>query len=389
MRWLPSLGLAVMAAVACSDDRPAYLSEGKAPSPPEDRDSGLYFPPPGPPAPDAAGYCGNLVVPLATDRPNFYFVLDASGSMEVEMDTVVSTGLPTSRYQAARLAIRDLLLVVGHRVSYGAALFPARSGDADDICPAGEEVFSTRPGDPASFAVTGEVGPALLGLDRTLSARSPSGLTPTAATLEGLHDTIVSLPGKTFVFLLTDVAPNCNAQVPCGAESCIPNIEGGCPPDVNCCDPRNGVADAIHCLDAEPTVLGVQRLAAAGIPTYVVGMPGTETYADLLDRLAVEGLTARTSSPRYYPVETSAELTETLRRIGLDAALVCDVTLEVPPPDSNLVNVYLDGEVLSLGTEWTWTSTTSLRIEGAHCAELREGVFRQLQVVAGCPSEIH
>jgi hypothetical protein len=236
--------------------------------------------------------------------------------------------------------------------------------------------------------VTGKVGPALSGLERTLSARTPSGLTPTAATLSGLHDTITGLPGKTLVFLLTDGAPNCNATTPCAASECIPNIEGACPPDVNCCDPRSGVSGAIHCLDAEPTVMGVKALAEAGIPTYVVGMPGTETFATLLDRLAVEGLTARPTSPRYYPVETPEELTETLSGIGLDESLVCDIDLKAAPPDPALVNVFLDGHVLLLGPEWSWTSDQTLRIEGTRCDELRDGTFRELQIVSGCPSEL-
>jgi hypothetical protein len=381
------LGLGVLFAVACGEDRPGFLGSGPGVVKPEP-DGGFVLPPPGPPPPDAAGLCGDEVVPLATEQVNFYFVLDASGSMEAEMEGPAGAGGPGTRYQAARSAIVDLLLAVGHRISYGAALFPARSNDADDVCPAGEEVFSTRPGDRTSFAVTGEAGPTLQGFDRTLAARSPSGLTPTAATLEGLHDAIVALPGKTFVFLLTDGAPNCNAAVPCGTDACIPNIEGACSPEVNCCDPRSGVADVLHCLDAEPTVLGVRRLAEAGVPTYVVGMPGTTTFSDLLDRLAVEGLTARPTSPRYFPVQTSGELTDTLREIGLSAALVCDVTLTAAPPDSSLVNVFADDEVLSFGTEWVWTSDSTLRVEGTRCDELRDGVFQQLRVVAGCPSEI-
>ena len=46
-------------------------------------------------------------------------------------------------------------------------------------------------------------------------------------------------------------------------------------------------------------------LAGAGIKTFVIGVPGSEPYDMVLDRLAVEGGTARAAEPLYYPVATS------------------------------------------------------------------------------------
>ena len=93
-----------------------------------------------------------------------------------------------------------------------------------------------------------------------------------------------------YAFLLTDGAPNCNATAGCGAETCTPNLEGGCgfdDPTINCCDPSLGLYDFRWCLDAQPTIDAVQYLADHGVQTFVIGMPGTDAYAQLLGRLAV------------------------------------------------------------------------------------------------------
>src|SRR5438552_2090688 len=84
-------------------------------------------------------------IPVVVDRPNLYFIVDASLSMAGEMNVPNSDNVIPSRYDAARAAIREVLKVVGHRVSFGAALFPATDPNAS--CPPGGEIFPTQPGD--------------------------------------------------------------------------------------------------------------------------------------------------------------------------------------------------------------------------------------------------
>src|SRR6185436_1441292 len=114
---------------------------------------------------------------------------------------------------------------------------------------------------------------------------------------------------------------------------CTTNIEDACPVAGNCCDPSLGLEDYRWCLDADPTVQAVADLASAGIQTYVIGMPGTDDYANVLDRLAEAGQTAQPSKPAYYPVQDASQLADTLERIGLAVALSCDIPLAAPPPD--------------------------------------------------------
>jgi hypothetical protein len=354
----------------------------------------LSFPPPTPPGADAAGLCGNDIVPIVVDRPNFYFVLDRSGSMSNFMpsDQASASGVVPTRYTAAVLAIQALLRAVGHRISYGAALFPGGT----DQCSPGEEVFPTQPGDSVSYAISNKDGPMAGRLLDVLVQSTPGGATPTASSLVAVKNTLVKLKGKTYAFLLTDGAPNCSDGAPCSADACTVNLDEQCPlPNgANCCDPAFGMADFRSCLDADPSVQAVADLASAGIQTFVIGMPGTEAYATLLNRLAEAGQTAQPSKPEYYPVQDSTELTATLRQIGLSVAISCDIPLGAAPPDPNLVNVYFlptaspDQGVVPLDDNdgWMWVGTDTVRLVGKHCEDLKSGNVPQVQVVAGCPS---
>lgn len=394
--WLLPALTAVGLFAACGKERPPFAGDWQEPGGGH-ADSGtdgatIHIPPPKPPAADASGLCGNLVVPLVVERPNFYFVLDASGSMKESMETPNADGFLPTRYQAAVSAIVNVLSVVGHRVSYGATLFPART--ATDACAPGTEVFPVRPGDPIGSVSTGELPPTLDSFFRTIAGRSPSGGTPTAATLEGLKSELLALPGRTAVFLVTDGAPNCNGAATCAADACIANIEGGCrlPAGANCCDPVNGAYDWGTCLDGAPTLSAVKDLRAGGIDTYVVGLPGTDRpeYVTLLDQLATEGGTARSTTPLYYPVSSADDLTKTLQEIGLAVALSCDIALEEPAPDRSLVNVFFDETVVPLDPEngWTWVTDDHIQIVGEACTHLQAGDALQLQIVAGCPSAV-
>jgi len=393
------IGLVATAVVGCGSHIPPLIDEDLPPSSLQDGgpDSGGFFnaTPPPPPAADAAGYCGNVIVPIVLERPNLYFVLDASGSMISPMDVPDANGNFGTRYDAARAAIADVLKVVGHRVSYGAATFPATDSDSDTSqCPAGQEVFATRPGDPVSYAIADKVGPILSSLLATLAGRTPSGLTPTAATMMGLQNKLLALTGKTYAFLLTDGAPNCDANITCDTNECTTNIEGNCDPNdatLNCCDLRYGAQQNLWCLDAEPTVSAVANLEASGIKTFVIGMPGSTVYAGLLDQLAEAGGTARPTEPYYYPAEGADDLAATLRQIGLSVSISCEVTLATAPPDPALVNVYFDKTVVPFDPTdgWTYIDPTHVGIEGKSCALLQGGDVLDVQVVAGCTSIVN
>lgn len=342
-------------------------------------------------APDDAGFCGEEFLREVNNAPTLYFVVDRSGSMSEEIP-----GSILSKYQAARATLAEVLLPLGHRLRYGAAVFPPFRTTTG--CEPGEEVFATRPGDPPSFAAASELGPELRALLDRLGASAPEGGTPTAPTLRELAPMLRGLEGEKAVVLMTDGAPNCNGELACGVGECSLNIEKrnlsgrACQGSFNCCDSdQAGDGAEFYCVDSDASVAAVEELAADGIRTFVVGMPGAEAYADVLDRLAVAGGTARAApegEPLFYGVSDEGELHDVMREIGTGIAIRCEIELEEPPAEPSLVNVYFDGELVPRDSEngWDWGREDFTRIEvfGEACARLGSGEVLEARAVFGC-----
>jgi hypothetical protein len=141
-------------------------------------------------------------------------------------------------------------------------------------------------------------------------------------------------------------------------------------------------------VDGDASVAAVEAYRAAGIDTYVIGMPGSELYASVLNRLAIAGNTARSVQPFYYAAGDTVALEAALRTIGVEVAVTCDLALAEAPPDPDLVNVYLDTTLLPSDPDegWTWTGETSVQIHGAACSLLLAGDVLQVNILSGCPT---
>lgn len=335
---------------------------------------------------DGPPTCGGESIPALTNPPILYFVLDRSGSMGEAIE-----GTSLTKYAAAQTAVGEVLESIGHRVRYGAVVYPATAEDSS--CQAGRQVFPPTLGDAPSSVPAGARGPVLRAFLNRIGAFQPGGATPTAATLESVLPSIAGAADRIAVVLVTDGAPNCNGDLGCPSSTCIPDIEGAnflgwpCGTAQSCCDPAVlGPGAGGNCIDGEATLAAVQRLAEAGIDTYVVGMPGSEAYANLLDRLAEAGGRARPTLPAYYAVSDAAALGDALLEIGTGLAIQCEIELESTPPDPELVNLYFDGEVVALDPEngWDFGSPSALSVRGEACEMLRSGSIREVQIVYGC-----
>jgi hypothetical protein len=367
---LPAAGL-----YACDSERapptspPAPTSTATG----TDFDAGL---PDGPPGLDAPGLCGNELHATGYVGPNLYFVLDRSGSM-----IVVEGSNDSSRYELVRGAALELIRTLGPLINVGAALFP-KGNIEEEPCDPGDEVLSTRPGDP----VTGEDGETTQAF-RYQTNVTPKGGTPVAGTLRDLAPTLAALPGKTVVLLATDGAPNCNANASCGPEECIAYLEGDCPSDPECCSP-GGIAGPSLCIDRGPTVSAVGALHALDIDVYVVGIPGSALYGEVLDEMAVAGGTAADGAPKYVRVDDLGKLAEAFAEIAAQA-ISCEFPLTDPPTETDMTNVYLDGAVVPYDEVdgWTWSGGDNVVLHGEACEMLKTGGATTVQVVTGCPTE--
>jgi hypothetical protein len=377
--------LCLATSVACGSGieraQPGELARPMGPATGDD-DGGIALPPP-----EACGeFCGETFLHEVTAPPNLYFLVDRSGSMGAFVD-----GASLTKYDMARKVLGDLLTVIGHRVRYGASIFPADT----ESCGGGLEVFvPTLGGLPAC---DGSFDPQLVDFLRRFGNFAPGGSTPTAAALTELRSELQGLDGDTYLVLLTDGAPNCNLDTTCGSDQCTLNIEGAsvarraCTPDFNCCDADNtGPGAPGYCVDGDATEHQIARLAAHGVPTFVVGMPGAEPYSDLLARLAVAGGTARQGAVAYYAVKDQDELQQALYAIGTGVAISCSIQLDAPPDDPGMVNVYFDGELVPADPDngWSWDGDSEIRVNGEACDRLKAGDVIDARAVFGCDTVV-
>lgn len=344
-----------------------------------------------PPEPDDTSLCGNEVVPVLLQRPNIYFVLDVSASMSLPMDSGATT-----RLEVAKTSVANLLQDIGHRINYGVAVFPGGGPDpsGEGACGRGEELFETQEGDPVQCVNLRRPGPVLSSLLRVMNPIVPAGGTPLAATLDSLIAGVTALEGTSAVVLITDGAPNCGLT-PCAADECMLSVEGysymgqQCDADLNCCDPDVVEAPlaALNCVDRGASLSAVTELAEAGVKTYVVGIPGTEFYVDLLDQLAEAGGTAQDGPRKYFAISDGRALQDALKAIGNDVAVTCDIALQSDDFSPQLTNVYFDSQLVpSSDTDgWTYADQT-IHLHGSYCDDLLGGQVVNVQVVSGCPT---
>jgi hypothetical protein len=320
------------------------------------------------------GYCDCVDAPLTVDAPTMYFVLDKSGSMS-----------ELNKWPTVHTTVTAVVRQVGARAKFGAMIFPG--GDGLD-CNLGAELISVRQGDVPAQAE----GPVAAAFDAALGGIRPFGGTPTAATLGEVLARLRAQPGRTFVILATDGGPNCDASAMCDATGCQLNIESanGCKPGgPSCCVPP--YSDQRDCLDAQPSYDAAAALAKAGIPVYVIGVPGSGVYASVLDELAVAGGTALVGTPKYYRVDDTsapAALEAALKKVAAKIVATCTFKLAAPPMDPGLVNVYFDEEIVPKDPNWTIDGDT-LTLQGLACDTVMNGDVIDVRIIVGCPSVIH
>jgi hypothetical protein len=203
------------------------------------------------------------------------------------------------------------------------------------------------------------------------------------------------LAGEKYVLLATDGGPNGNT-LSCTAASCTTNIDRGShPADPNFCDPM--YEGTRSCLDETATTDQLAAMATAGIKTFVVGIPGSDLYVPTLDAMAVAGgVPASATTPKYYAVSAMggvAGLQQVFESITKQLITSCRLQLQSNPPDLNLLNVYVDSQVIPKpGADgWDLDTTTSpptIVLKGATCANIEATGATHIAVQYGCPTVV-
>ncbi len=341
------------------------------------------------------GACGSTAFVANPPLVHVLLVVDKSLSMNDK-----PAGFAVSKWSALRDALSSALEQTQGKINYGLDLYPysGKSGEAlGNSC--------QMPSTTAPVVVPVQVGtkaaPLILS---ALDGNPPSGATPTALALERAYTYFTrgagkALSGERYVLLATDGGPNCNPALTCAADACTVNMDGKCPENLNCCDPKVDALGSSNCLDQDASVAQVtQLLAKANVKTIVVGIPGTEAYVDTLNALAAEsGVTNPDAPPNYFAVKAksgAAGLAEALGQITTGLVKSCELHLEEEPPDRDLLFVVIDGVSIPRNDPDGWSipdpdlnhTPPVIQIAGATCDKLETEGAEYINVSYGCPN---
>lgn len=320
-------------------------------------------------------------------KVNVLLVIDKSGSM---LDT--PDGFSADKWSSMQDSLATALGTVAKDLSLGLLLYPSMGCG-----------ITVDPVVPVSAGAN-----ALPMIEAALAAAAPDGGTPTAAALEAAFNYFskgdgAQLEGEKYVLLATDGGPNCNDTLDCSGDAmqCTVNLDGQCPTAVaNCCDPAMaGDGAQAYCLDESGTLDRIKALATAGVPTFVVGIPGTEKYASSLDAFALAGGRENPDAPpSYYAVNAQGNepggLTDVLTRITSSLIHSCRLQLDSQPPDPTLINVKVDGTLVpqSGGNGWMLDDATdppTIELLGDTCKQVEQAGAQSVEVLFGCPTVIN
>lgn len=331
--------------------------------------------------------CGETAL-AATARPvDVLVVLDRS----LSMTKAISPTDSTTRWQAMRKALNAAMGSVSDRVSFGLKLFP--DGDATEAQQC--SVLATAP-----EVTLGLGAETVAAIDAAMAQAVPNGGTPIATALDWANTYFAQGPGAQalgdrVVLLATDGAPNCNAQASCDASSCVTNIDNPTYTGNLC------TGFPTECLDGANSQAKVEALLALTNPvkTVVVGIPGSDkpAYAAILDDLGrVGGLPNPDATLDYFAVSATdgvVGLSDTLKRITTQLIVSCRLDLTSSPPDTTLLNVYVDGAVVPKDDANGWkldtsTSPPSVVLRGTTCAKLEKNGAKSISIKYGCPTYV-
>lgn len=334
--------------------------------------------------------CGVTSVEATFSAANVLLVIDKSSSMDDQPE-----GFELKKWDALKAALAPALEAAQEEMSFGLLLYPfSQQGEIPLDC---FEGCCQVPQGRAAIEVGVERGTRSASkVMAALDAATPGGGTPTAAALDAALFYFTTgegkdLKGDRFVLLATDGGPNCgDSSTTCAADHCTPNLDGLCPADQgNCCR-----GEGSYCLDDAAVLQKIRALADASVPTFVIGIPGTESYAEYLDAFATAGGVPNPKKrPAYYAVSAEGgvdELTRTFREVTTHLVRSCEVALGTSAPDERLVNVAVDCDVVPSANGAGWNiseeAPTTLVLAGDTCDRVEREGARRIDVVYGCPT---
>jgi len=300
--------------------------------------------------------CDETDFKIEHDIPDLLILLDRSNSMAGNLWTTM------------KQALGQILNEYEDKINFGLMMFPALScAGLSDQCkaPTGIPV-------PIAELNAQEIIDAMGGTNTC-------GGTPTAKTLETALSYLNTLPAEEskYVLLATDGAPCCNASLNTSSCRCTRAI----------------CASAEQCLDDVATVSAATQLSTAGVPVYVLGIPGTQQWESVMQDIAEAG-----DTQQWYNAQNTADIQAALEDIaGKIVSCTFDINWEElnEDVDPDMVNWYFDDEVVKKDEArkegWNYTeddNNDSVTFYGSFCDKLKNGEVENIKAKFGCPTVI-
>jgi hypothetical protein len=293
--------------------------------------------------------CGGQMYNAQNVPPEVLIVLDKSGSMNQQADGMNCPGMgmpcPTQKWPAMVAGLNQVVMSTQAMVHWGLKYFPTNGGCAVN--------------QGAEVPVMLNNAAAVMG---NLAMNNPNGNTPTRAAVTNAATYLMGLATSNpkFILLATDGLPNCPM-----------NGSNG--------DPDDG-----------PATTAIMASATAGIPVFVVGIGTIPGALNTLNGFANAGGRPRAGDPKYYQVDSTADLVAALGQIqGMIAS--CTFGLASVPPVPNNVGVYGDGTRIPMSATDGWTYGTGMRsivLNGPTCEKVMNKTITNVTTFFGCPGEV-
>lgn len=271
--------------------------------------------------------------------PSIQLVIDGSGSMANYLP-----GTTTTRYQAMRDALVGSTGVVQQlqsKVYFGASLYTS-----DSPCP---RMYTTQARMMNNF---GQV-------QQLIDSRAPNGNTPTPdainAAVAGFAATPAPMGSPPIIVLATDGLPNsCN-----GGDT-----------------------------QAE-SVTAAANAYVANIRTFVLGIDGVnDTFLQNVAN-AGQGVQAGQPNAKFYTANSPQALKDAFEQIiGGVASCELNINGTVDPELAKGGTVTLNGTTLTYGQDWEVVNSTTIRLVGQACEDLKSSPNSQVQASFPCGAVI-
>ena len=297
--------------------------------------------------------CAQQQVPLTVLPPDILIIQDRSGSMADDSSDKTCPGGcgANSKWAQVTTAIETVVNSTQNSVNWGLFYFDSGTSTCG---------VNTAPAVPVALADATQIV-------ASLTANTPSGATPTTATVNNAVSYMKTLTDTNpkYILLATDGEPNC----------------------------LNGSSNNT---DIAGATTAIGNAKTQGFPVFVVGIGNVATATTTLNAMANAGGEAQAGATSYYAVTDTASLETALTKIvGMVSS--CTISLQNVPGGQWTIAIWAtdsSGKTIQIpnsisdGWDYTDTSKSSITLVGPTCDNLKSGEYIDLKFVYTCPGSI-